>query len=227
MDKPFTTIIVPVYSSTPELLELTKECVSKIVELSSNSEIIVIDDASPCRFDFSSLGVTFIQNAENLGIYANWDLGISKATGEYICIANSDIKPHDGWLTGLQEAEKKFGGFVFPTPIESENDLYNRVYSTYSHGNTYAPCFLFKRDLIEQFKEGDKYFDVGYILWFGDFDMWERAKKNDVKLTSTSKAHVYHMGGGHQTVDLVPKKEEIIIKDKNLFKTRWTSKISA
>lgn len=221
MENPKVSIIVPVYSATPELLEMAKTCINEMIRLSSNAEVIVIDDASPCEFDFSTLGAVYFRRKENKGIYANWDLGIDMSTGDYICIVNSDIKPHDGWLSGLLEAEQKFGGFVFPTPIDQPHDAERRVYQTYSHGLTYAPCFLFSRELIKSIPTDGGFFDVGYTLWFGDSDMWNRAKKLEINLTTTSKAFVYHTGGGHQTVNMVPKKEEIFNNDKNLFKRRW------
>src|ERR1700680_4486287 len=66
----------------------------------STAEVIVVDNAStdgaPELVRDSYTGVTLIRNDKNLGFAKANNIGIRSASGEYICLINSDVRVHDG-----------------------------------------------------------------------------------------------------------------------------------
>ena len=108
MEKPFVSIIVPVYN-TEEYLE---ECLNCLVNQTlENIEIICINDASTDNSlkilnDFSKNDdrIIIISNETNQGLSITRNRGIKAAKGEYIVFFDSDdliekeLKTTKGWI---------------------------------------------------------------------------------------------------------------------------------
>jgi GT2 family glycosyltransferase/glycosyltransferase involved in cell wall biosynthesis len=106
------TVIVPVYSD----LEYTTRCLESVVRHADGRvdfELLVIDDASPDPLvrdyvdQFAStrttLPITVLHNAENLGFVGTVNRGLRRAAGDVV-ILNSDTAVTDGWLDRLAAA---------------------------------------------------------------------------------------------------------------------------
>jgi len=83
----------------------TIECVRGLLELdwpTSQLEIIVVEngsgDDSLARLQEIADQATLVESAENLGFTGGCNLGVAKATGEFIAFLNNDAKPDKGWI---------------------------------------------------------------------------------------------------------------------------------
>ncbi|TFC27311.1 glycosyltransferase [Cryobacterium sp. TMT1-3] len=85
--------------------EDTIECVQGLLTLDWPSElleIIVVEngsgDDSLAKLQVIGEQITLIESAENLGFTGGCNLGVSRATGEFIAFLNNDAKPDSGWI---------------------------------------------------------------------------------------------------------------------------------
>jgi GT2 family glycosyltransferase/glycosyltransferase involved in cell wall biosynthesis len=106
------TVIVPVYGD----VDYTTRCLESVVRHADGRvdfELLVIDDASPDPLvrdyvdQFAStrttLPITVLHNAENLGFVGTVNRGLRRAAGDVV-ILNSDTAVTDGWLDRLAAA---------------------------------------------------------------------------------------------------------------------------
>ena len=86
------SVIVPVYNTEKYL----KKCIDSLLNQNfEDYEIIVINDLSPGNAEeiiksYNDKKIVYIKNKTNKGIGYNRNLGIKKATGEYVCFIDSD-----------------------------------------------------------------------------------------------------------------------------------------
>ncbi|WP_231556515.1 glycosyltransferase family 2 protein, partial [Cryobacterium sp. MLB-32] len=85
--------------------EDTIECVRGLLELDwprASLEIIVVEngsgDDSLARLQKIAEEVTLVESADNLGFTGGCNLGVSRASGEFIAFLNNDAKPDRGWI---------------------------------------------------------------------------------------------------------------------------------
>jgi GT2 family glycosyltransferase len=208
-----------VYNSIDNQVLMTKKCIESIEKWTTIPyELIVIDDCSKIKYDFSSYkNVRMIFHDKNKGITESWNEGIGLAVNEYICIINNDIVVYDGWIENMIKAYREEEiGFIFPTPIEGEADMKRTYYGTFFDDNVFGPCFLSTRKTYNKLKENNKYFDESMRIWFSDLDMWERARDKDIMLRMTAESFVKHLGS--MTVDLIPGFRQVqFLKDKRYY----------
>jgi glycosyltransferase involved in cell wall biosynthesis len=95
--KPAVSIIIPVRNQ----LYYTKICLESIQRnTSSPYEVIVVDNGSANgTSDFlATAGVIVIQFSENRGVASAWNVGIKKASGEFLAFLNNDVIAGSLWL---------------------------------------------------------------------------------------------------------------------------------
>lgn len=101
------SIIIPVWN----LHEMTKECISAIIENTSEPfEIILIDNGSTPPYPLEAVhghGVV-IRNEINTGFPCAVNLGIRKSSGEIICLLNDDVVCTPGWAEMLIKGLDQF-----------------------------------------------------------------------------------------------------------------------
>ena len=109
------SIIVPCWNQ----LEFTRHCINSLVRYTRPPwELILVDNGSTdgtrdyCAGvqDASSVPVTVIANATNLGFPAAINQGLELAHGEYLVLLNNDVVVTDAWLdqlVALASAERR------------------------------------------------------------------------------------------------------------------------
>lgn len=103
------SVIVPIYNACLYL----KDCLNSIKQQSfSDYEVICVDDGSTDNSaviakEFENLDSRFkLYQQENAGVSAARNLGLSKATGDYICFIDADDIVDTGFLMKLYELSK-------------------------------------------------------------------------------------------------------------------------
>ena len=100
------SLIVPVWNQ----LEFTQQCLAALKEHTRPAwELIVVDNGSTDGTgtylagvrDMSTVPVTVVSNATNVGFPAAINQGLRLARGEYLVMLNNDVVVTDGWLDPL------------------------------------------------------------------------------------------------------------------------------
>jgi glycosyltransferase involved in cell wall biosynthesis len=101
-----TSIIVPCWNE----VEFTQQCLSALRRHTREPwELIVIDNGSTDTTatylagvrDMTTVPVTIVSNATNVGFPAAINQGLQIARGEYLVMLNNDVVVTDGWLDQL------------------------------------------------------------------------------------------------------------------------------
>lgn len=96
MTTPSVTVVIPVYNRATMVLEAVR---SAFATEYRQLEVIVVNDGSTdgsrevlerLQAEFSGLRLLEHPGAQNLGVSASRNLGLSKATGDYVCFLDSD-----------------------------------------------------------------------------------------------------------------------------------------
>lgn len=111
-EKPFISIIVPVYNVEKHLCA----CIDSLVNQSyQNKEIILVDDGSkdnsPCMCDNYAAAYPFIKviHQENAGVAKARNRGLDVAIGEYIVFVDSDDMLKSNYLDLVYDSMVKYG----------------------------------------------------------------------------------------------------------------------
>ena len=101
-----TSIIIPCWNE----IEFTQQCIAALKSHTRPAwELIVVDNGSTDGTgtylagvrDMSTVPVTVVSNATNLGFPAAINQGLRLARGEYLVMLNNDVVVTDGWLDQL------------------------------------------------------------------------------------------------------------------------------
>lgn len=122
-----------------------EECLDSLHAYIHNpsAEVIVVDNAStdgtPELVRDSYPGVTLIRNEANLGFAKANNIGIRRATGEYVLLINSDVRVHDGCIEKLLEYMKEDSriGLLGPKMLGADG----KPYRSYMGAPTLWRCF--------------------------------------------------------------------------------------
>ena len=80
------SVIIPTLQRSGELPELVEMCVQHALV----REVIIINNA-PQELVIESAKVSVLDQPENIYVNPAWNLGVSRASGEYIAIINDDL----------------------------------------------------------------------------------------------------------------------------------------
>lgn len=84
--------VIPTYTLTKELEELTYQCLYSLAKTALIDEIIVCEDGGFYSSDLVRESSMYLYSRENQGFNKNVNKGIKLATGDYIAIVNSDTR---------------------------------------------------------------------------------------------------------------------------------------
>jgi glycosyltransferase involved in cell wall biosynthesis len=153
--RPQITIAITAYKR-PDLLKISLESVI-YQEGKYEYEILVVDD-DPCRGTeteelmkhYDQKNITYYKNAENLGLFGNWNRCLELAKGEFVTILNDDdwldrnyINIVGNFLKVKTETELLMVGFTvmrdgkiaYETPIPKGNKINRVQFIEFLYGN--------------------------------------------------------------------------------------------
>lgn len=197
----FLSVVVVTYNSQ----DIIFDCLTSVFSQDEdNIEVIVVDNNSNddtikiVKNNFSK--VILIQNKNNLGYGLAINQGIRKADSEYILTCNADIILEKNFIKNLSiQLEHLPGNIGMLSPkiksldgrIDSTGLFLSRLRRLYDRGRgcndenqfelpTYifgpcGACAVYKREMLEDIKIGDEYFDEDFFLFVEDFDIAWRA----------------------------------------------------
>lgn len=182
--QPELSVVVPVWSLTPELAEMAAVTLRRVREVMIlRTEIIVIDNGSPHTVELDADRVVTL--AENRGVGPAWNLGASVAASPLLCFLNSDCTVQPGWDRALAHAASDGRRIAFPHTDHGDHEGHRRP----DQAGTAGWCFVLHRDLFAEVGGFDESFAPAY---FEDTDYWHRAWEMGVDLSPVPAALVDH-----------------------------------
>lgn len=192
--QPKITTIVSTYNSEEFIATCLRDLTAQTI--SEQVEIIVLDAASPQQegrvvkeFQNNHPNIKYIRTPERIGIYAAWNIGVRKSSGEYLTVAstNDRILP-DAYETMVQVLERENDialvyGDSYLTDLPHQ-DIGSHPPSPKHNGVWQWPAYNYE-DLLQYCMIGPHpmwrkklhdqvgYFDESYIA-LGDQDFWLR-----------------------------------------------------
>lgn len=217
MDKfPKVTIVI-LNHNTGKLLE---NCINSVLKTPNiNLEIILVDNLSEdnshkkCKELFPE--IILIENKKNLGYCGGNNVGIEKATGEYIVILNPDTEVEPNWLEKFVSAYEKHGeGLYQPKCLSLRNkelfDGAGNMIHIFGFGYSRAKgmkdnhqfdnlekvcyasgaCLFTKTDTIKKIGM----FDPFLFVYHDDLDLGWKAAQQGIESYYIPTAIIYHYG---------------------------------
>jgi len=191
-------IIVPYYNNA----ELTKACITSVINNSQNYRIIVSSDGSTP--DQEKVVQTVLEKAEkfdhlkypfNTGFQKNTNRALQITTAEFIVVINSDLRVCPNWLHRL-EAEFLHQGkncLIGTSGCRINGKGFNvRENPSFPEVDYLAWSLIFSsRECFSRIGLLDEHFIIGY---YEDVDYGLRAKKLGIK-SFVFHLPIYHKGG--------------------------------
>jgi GT2 family glycosyltransferase len=162
-------------------------------------------------------------NARNLGFSAGVNAGISLSTGEYVLTLNPDVVLENNFLSEINDNISKMSSDIgmmgvkllkadSARLIDSTGLILARFYRFFDRGsgekdkgqydkNTdiLGPCAaaaIYKRQMLNEIKINEEYFDNDFFYLIEDFDIALRAKRKGWKCIYLPNAVGYHERNG-------------------------------
>lgn len=222
------SIIMLAYNQ-PELEKQTMQNLMKTTNPNTTEYIVVFQQPNPeLQEYFNTFGIQCIINDKNVGIPAGWNQGARKATGKYLCFANSDILCPTDWFPRLKKGLDKYAvGVVGPCTSHAHNvqkvvDFDDNTKITFEDVELQDKGFQkkYSEDDIEEIDYVNGFFflttkrifyKVGYFDedfkegFYEEYDWNVRAQKERLKTVWVKNVFVHHIG--KQTFNKMDKDE--------------------
>lgn len=230
------SIVVVVYNKW----NFTKSCLKDLVQLPSDHEVIVIDNASTDETNMeinkfcdelmqtnpTGCGIAYKRNEENLFHSKACNQGFRMALGENVLFLNNDIRVrsnHSGWTKPIIEACQSTNGLVGPTMGLLDNNLnFVKEANQQLTGNSYLGgwCIAGSQESWRKLRVGDtdQIWNEEFPFYFNDTDLSFRARKNQVPLTVIALPDVVHFGKVSAQQINIPK---LYQEGRNVFLKKW------
>ncbi|MFA5005093.1 MAG: glycosyltransferase [Candidatus Omnitrophota bacterium] len=202
------------------------DCLDSCLEQESvEPEIIIIDNSLDRDFSQSlikfSARVKIYSQKTRLSYCQSLNLGINQSKGEFVLCLNDDVRlkndfllyalkgfaknPDIGMVSGKilrfdQETIDSAGLFLSPYLSAQENGYMQKDTGKFDHpGYVFGvsgSAALYRRQMLEQVKIEDWYFDPDFAFFYEDLDIAWRAKKKNWLAYYLPEAVAYHARGG-------------------------------
>lgn len=187
-----------------------------------NIEIIVVDNGSTDRsieiMEKDYPEVRLFQTGRNLGFAAGNNVGIRKASGDYIVVLNNDAEMDKCCVSVMKKAidtDPGYGACASRIYLKFETDVldaagivicpdglsigrgrlepadrYNRQEEVFFASGC---CMMCRKEMLEDVKIGESYFDEDFFMYADDTDLGWRARLRGWKTIYAPEAKAYHL----------------------------------
>lgn len=230
-------------------LEITLDMLRSIKTLNRNDlEVIVVelgsDHCDPSRYQEVLHDVVVIHNEENIGFSAGNNLGIEKATGEFLYLVNNDTELLETSIDPLVNALQdhtigivspkikyydqkniiQYAGYTLVSPITGRNatignlEVDEHQYDTsYETGYIHGAAMMTKREHID--KVG--LMPLEFFLYYEELDWTASFHKHQLKSMFIGTAEIFHKESMSVGKDS-PLKEYFIARNRIIFMKKST-----
>jgi len=161
--------------------------------------------------------VHFIKNEKNMGFAYAVNQGISESTGKYVLTLNPDVIVTEGYVDTLFEkikADKRIGAvsgkllnrknkkmldstgqIVYKNRFARDRGHHEIDIGQYQEGDVFGTCAaatLYRREMLQDIKINNEYFDSDFFAYLEDVDLAWRAQTRGWKFFFVDNALAYH-----------------------------------
>ena len=161
--------------------------------------------------------VHFIKNNKNMGFAYAVNQGILESTGEYVLTLNPDVIVTEGYVDTLFEkitADKRIGAvsgkllnmenkkmldstgqIVYKNRFARDRGHHEIDIGQYPEGDVFGTCAaatLYRREMLQDIKMNNEYFDSDFFAYLEDVDLAWRAQTRGWKCYFVDNAIAYH-----------------------------------
>lgn len=179
-----TSIIIPTYYATEELVEMTAKCLRSLHLTELPDQIILVDDGSPIAAMQEFSGI-YIRLPDNQGYASAVNAGLEVAQGDIIVIGNNDLTFTENWLTELLRVLDK--GFDIATCWTSDQKY--KLQDKIEDGGKFGSLFAMKREVYETVGV----FDEQFRGYFSDDDLQKRILDAGFKIGKNLNMVIPHL----------------------------------
>jgi glycosyltransferase involved in cell wall biosynthesis len=164
------SVCIPSYNGAQFIGETIKSVLDSV---HPNIELIINDDASTDGTldvieSFNDGRISIYQNAQNLGVVANWNMAVTRATGDYVSLLNHDDlygplwlaftvyqleeNPHVGWVATahrITDAAGRSLRVISRFPVTGEIPR-TEAFLEIAKLNGLGPGFVARREILEE-----------------------------------------------------------------------------
>ncbi|MDR2018708.1 MAG: glycosyltransferase family 2 protein [Syntrophobacterales bacterium] len=187
-----------------------------------NLETIVVDngsdDGSPDMIRKNYKSVILLETGQNLGFGAGNNIGITQTKGTCILVLNNDATLHPACISEMKKSLEKDPGFgacaskiyiadppdtldaagitVFPDGLSigrgrlEPGSLHQKEEEVFFASGC---CALYRREMLEDIKVGDEYYDEDFFAYADDTDVGWRARLRGWRCIYAPSALAWHL----------------------------------
>ncbi len=200
LTNPKVSIIVTTYNRP---YDDVLECLKSIQALTyQNIEVILVDNSSKTPSIFSALkkeniSLIDLSGLANLGVPGGRNVGINKATGDYIFLVDDDAVLDENCLAELLAVAEnnRSIGILGPLTFRYDNPLEIWFYSHQTSGGGFTDvimvvgaAFMVRRTVFEEIG----LFDGNYFLYHEEWDLCRRAQQAGYRTVCVNSASCLH-----------------------------------
>lgn len=220
------SIVMPTWIINEELKDLTAvawESLKKtFVPEGDNVEFIIIDNGSTIILDTLFMEAThYLKNQGNLGFPKAVNQAFKLASGDYVCVANNDIKVSDNWWIVAREIFERvkdagtvhFRMLSYDQPNVPAQGIFPTGKERWCHGSFY----VIKKKVVDKLGGYDENFGIG---GYDDYDLWKRIRKAGFKQVYTNGAFFQHKDSSSQLLRDPNERAGIDNKNREYYKKK-------
>jgi len=217
---PRVSVIIPCWVNDEETWSITNACIDSF-RTCGDLELILVDNASKVGGGWlRKCSDIYIRFPENKGFTVAMNAGLKVANGNYIFLANNDIRVPTNLIDVCIDTQRTYeAGFVYPKMIG-----YEEPFS--SGGQTYAVgkerwCGNSLSMTTRNFLDRVGLFDEGYGIGGGadDWDYSHRVRQLG-KQVFTSKTQFQHLNS-FSLKKLGSERQKIVDQNNAYFQKKW------
>lgn len=195
------SIIMLMYNLNEQLAELTKTAIDSINFSVKDKQFIMVDNNSTYGAAYAKSQVdTYIHYNINTGYTGGVNTGLALTKGDFIAIANNDIKVTPNWWEEAQkifDADPKVGTVHFKmVGYDEDPNLGTDTWITGKERWCHASFYVIRKEAIPEGNYFEGYTAGGY----DDYDFFYRMRNNGWKQAYTNKAAFQHLDSSTYTV---------------------------
>ena len=214
------SIIIPCYLKNEELLNLTKSTIHSFREADlPKYELILVDDNSPLYGGYlRDEADVYIKHKENKGFSKSVNDGLNVARGEFVVVANNDIRVAKNFFEVSKEifSMDKRVYSVHPRMCFYEEALLTGTKDFLQGRERWCQSsFFIQRNGYHRFPEHFKGTGGAYEDWF----YWSRVREDEWKTAYTTRTAFQHKDSS--TTQLIGEWSKYHEENRELFKKHF------
>ncbi len=215
-------------------------------------KLIIIDNASTdntkliIKTKYS--GITLIENSNNFGPCYARNKGIAKTNSKFVLCLDHDVKLLSNFLENIYNVIKSqdnlgavgpkilmadastiYSTGIYPSYLRRFHDIGSGRKDSFEFGKekyvfgVSAAAVIYRREALEQIKQGQEYFDEDFFHLFDDVDISWRMQRKGWRILYSPKAVCLHVGGLSRKKDRISQylcmrnRYLLILKNESLF----------